>query len=257
MHEHIQQGILLRYNIYKKEYALLMGKSEISRNIKRVREQKNITQRKLSEEMNCSEVHISNLERDMANPSMKILINMANSLDVPLSELLYNKDKENSEYDITEYEGMFGELSSVRTVYILKMLYDIKKHLAEYLNNYQNTENMVAEEIDYKALGNSIEFLREEKHISKSVMAKRVGINEGTYRNIESNSSTASVEKYMEIADELHVPIDFLFDKSLNNKEMISKEYIRKVFCDAKGKEKQILEEIASIIYKILRGHGV
>lgn len=232
-----------------------MDKSEIGRNLKRIREEKNITQRKLSEYMNCSEVHISNLEREMANPSMKMLINIANSLNVPLGEIMSGKSE--IKKDMTEYERMIGNLSSIRAISILKMLYDIKKHLSEYLCQCEKKEDMVAEEIDYKALGNNIEELREEKHISKAVMAKRVRMNEGTYRNIESNNSTASVDKYMEIANELHVPIDFLFDESLTNKEIISREYIRKIFEKSEGKEKQILEELAQVIYKILKGHGV
>lgn len=232
-----------------------MDKGEIGKNLKKIREKKKITQRKLSEDMNCSEVHISNLERDMVNPSTKTIINMANSLNVPLSSIV-NSEGENID-EFQEYRGIFGELNSTRTMYILKMLYEVKRVLLEYRYERERKYDMMAEEIDYKALGENIEQLREEKNISRTIMAKRTGMKEGTYRNIENNNARASMDKYMEIAEELHVPIDYLFNASLVNKEMVSKEYLHKIFSDTDSREKQILIEISQIIYKILKGHDM
>lgn len=232
-----------------------MYKGKIGSNLKQIREQKKITQRELSEGMNCSEVHISNLERSMTNPSTKTIINMANSLNVPLSSIvMQNAEKDEG---IEKYRGIFGELNSARTMYVLKMVYEIRKVLFEYKNESEQKCEMVEEEIDYKTLGENIEQLREERNISRSIMAKRMGMNEGTYRNIENNNGRASMDKYMEIAEELNVPIDYLFNESIINKEMVSMEYIRKIFEGTDDREKQVLKEISQIIYKILKGHDM
>lgn len=227
--------------------------NEIGKNLRKLRGEKKITQRQLSEEMNCSEIFISNLEREVTNPSMKTIVNMVNSLNVPLSTILSGEDRNNT----TPCQELFNDLSSPKTACVLRMLYDIKKHLIEYENYMAGKENLVAEEIDYEALGQNIERLREEKNLSKVTMAKRLGINEGVYRNIESNNGRASVDRYMEIAEELNVPIDCLFEKSLANKEEISKNYINKIFEDLDDRETQVIKEIAQVVYKILRGHNM
>ncbi len=232
-----------------------MDKSEISKNLKKIRQGKNITQQKLSENMNCSEVYISNLERDMANPSVKTIINMANSLDVPLSSII-NEDMESETYNQI-YGRKLGELNSGRTMCILEMIYKIKGSLIKYMEKYYYSKDMIAEDIDYKSLSNNIESLREEKKITKAVMAKRLGMKEGTYRNIESNTNKASFDRYMEIANELDVSIDYLFKESLSNKEIISKEYINKIYQGTDEKEKRILEDLVDAISTVLRAHGV
>lgn len=256
----------LEYN--KKEYVYYMkntdneqltdsvAKTDIGKSLKRIRTEKKITQRKLSEEMNCSEIYISNVERELTNPSLKSVLNMVNTLDVPLSTMVdENFSIDESVYG--EYSGLFNDLNSDRTLCILKMLNEIKKNLKEYTDIVNEKQDMVAEDIDYKALGNNIEKLREEKNISKSTMAKRLGMNESVYRNIESNNGRASINKYMDIAEKLDVPVDCLFEESLSNKEIVAKHYINEIFSGLDSREKQVISELAQVIYRILRGHGL
>lgn len=232
-----------------------MDKGDIAANLKEIRKEKSFTQKKLVDNFDFSEVQISNIERSKSNPRTKTLINMANSLDVPLSKIV-DKSYGNNIGSIKDYEKWLGDLSSPRTLLLLKILEDIKEKVREYNKEKKVREQMVAEEIDYGAVGQNIVKLRERKKLDQHAMSKRMlkrsGMKEGTYRNIESNNGTVSISSYMEIAKELDVSVDYIFDKSLSNKEAVSKEYIRLVFDDIDEKEKIMLKKIAEAIWEVL-----
>lgn len=59
------------------------------------------------------------------------------------------------------------------------------------------------------------------------------------------------MSSYMKIADELDVSVDYIFDKSLRNKEAVSREYIRQIFDDIDEKEKAMLKRLAEAIREI------
>lgn len=232
-----------------------MDKGDIAENLRKIRKEKSFTQKKLVDNFEFSEVQISNIECNKSNPRTKTLINMANSLDVPLSKIVdkgYRRDCKN----ISNYEKWLGDLSSSRTLLLLKILEEIKEKIREYNLEKNNHESMVAEEIDYGAVGKSIASLREKKKLDQHTMSKRMfkrsGMKEGTYRNIESNNGTVSISSYMEIADELDVSVDYIFDKSLHNKEAVSREYIRLIFDNIDEKEKGMLKKMAEVIREIL-----
>ena len=230
-----------------------MDKGDIAARLKEIRKEKSMTQRNIVDNFEFSEVQISNIECKKSIPRTKTLINMANSLDVPLSRIVdksYETDKK-----MAAYERWFGDLSSMQTLLILKILEDIKEKLQEYNIEKNNKEHMVAEEIDYGSVGKSIVKLREGKHIDQHTMSKRIekraGIKEGTYRNVESNNGTVSMSSYMEIANELDVSVDYIFDKALHNKEAVSREYIRRIFDNIDEKEKVMLKRLAEVIREV------
>lgn len=235
-----------------------MDKGDIAANLREIRKEKCLTQKELVDNFEFSEVQISNIERNKSNPRTKTLINMANSLDVPLSKIVdksYRADCKN----MCNYEKWLGDLSSSKTLLLLKILEEIKEKIREYNQEKNNNEYMVAEEIDYGAVGKNIAKLRESKKLDQHAMSKRMlkrsGMKEGTYRNIESNNGTVSISSYMEIADELDVSVDYIFDKALHNKEAVSREYIRLVFDNADEKEKVMLRKMGEVIKKILEGY--
>lgn len=224
-----------------------MEKGKIGENLKKIRSEKKLTQRELSDDVDCSEVYISNIERELAAPSAKTIVSMANSLNVPLASIVDRK----CEYtgNGKPYDNIFGDLSLPRTVYLLKMVYEVKNKILEYERYKEKKRAMVAEGeqalIDYKSLGETIVRLRMEKELPRTVMAKRLKMKLGTYRNIENNNAVASMDKYMEIASELNVPIDYIFQNSLENKAEISREYIRRIFNGLNDRERRMLTEIA------------
>lgn len=231
-----------------------MEKGDIAANLKEIRKEKSLTQKNIVDNFDFSEVQISNIECNKSIPRTKTLINIANSLDVPLSKIV-DKSYGTNNKKILDYERWLGDLSSPRTLLILKILEEIKEKMQEYNIEKNNMEHMVAEEIDYGSVGQSIVKLRERKKLDQHTMSKRMkkrsGMKEGTYRNIESNNGTASMSSYMEIADELDVSVDYIFDKALHNKEAVSGEYIRRVFDNIDEKERRILKRMAEVIKEI------
>ena len=59
----------------------------IGARLKSLRESKKLTQEKLSEKVDINPVHLSNIERGVANPSLALLIRIAKALEVELWEL--------------------------------------------------------------------------------------------------------------------------------------------------------------------------
>lgn len=63
-------------------------KKDIAINLKRVRLSRNIAQERLALEAGVDRTFVSKIERGIGNPSLEVLLRLANRLDVSLSELL-------------------------------------------------------------------------------------------------------------------------------------------------------------------------
>lgn len=64
-----------------------ISKKLIGARLKSLRESRKLTQEKLSEKVDINPVHLSNIERGVANPSLALLIRIAKALEVELWEL--------------------------------------------------------------------------------------------------------------------------------------------------------------------------
>ena len=64
-------------------------KQNIASNIRQYRAKKKISQEKLSELTGISQQHISNIENEQVNPSIELLLKIADALDVTLNDLVY------------------------------------------------------------------------------------------------------------------------------------------------------------------------
>ena len=65
----------------------------LSTNIKRIRKEKGISQEKLALKADVDRSYMSEVERNLANPSIEALVKIANALDVTPSELLELKKR--------------------------------------------------------------------------------------------------------------------------------------------------------------------
>lgn len=63
-------------------------KQALSSNIKRIRQEQGISQEKLALKANIDRSYMSELERQLANPSLEALVKLGNALEVSPSELL-------------------------------------------------------------------------------------------------------------------------------------------------------------------------
>lgn len=68
-------------------------KQALSANIKRIRKEQGISQEKLALKANIDRSYMSELERQLANPSLEALVKLGNALEVSPSELLHTTKK--------------------------------------------------------------------------------------------------------------------------------------------------------------------
>ena len=63
-------------------------REKLSENIKRIRSERGLAQERLGLEAGVDRTVVSKIERKLANPSLEVLIRLANTLEVSVSDLL-------------------------------------------------------------------------------------------------------------------------------------------------------------------------
>lgn len=63
-------------------------KADLARNLKAIRVQRGLAQEKLALEADVDRTMVSKIERAVTNPSLEILLKLANRLDVEIADLL-------------------------------------------------------------------------------------------------------------------------------------------------------------------------
>lgn len=66
----------------------------IGKNIKMHRKESNLTQKRLAEKANISRSYLADVENDRYNPSLEVLSSIANSLNLKISDLLNDENKD-------------------------------------------------------------------------------------------------------------------------------------------------------------------
>jgi len=72
----------------KKHATLAKIKEDLARNLKRIRLEKGFAQERLALEADVDRTVVSKIERGVTNPSLEILLRLANQLEVELTDLL-------------------------------------------------------------------------------------------------------------------------------------------------------------------------
>ena len=67
---------------------ILSAKTALSTNLKRIRKLKSLAQERLAFEAGVDRTVVSKIERQVANPSLEIIVRLAVTLDVSVTELL-------------------------------------------------------------------------------------------------------------------------------------------------------------------------
>jgi len=71
-----------------KQQTLEQVKADLSRNLKAARALKGLAQERLALEANVDRTMVSKIERGITNPSLDVLLRLANRLDVSISDLI-------------------------------------------------------------------------------------------------------------------------------------------------------------------------
>lgn len=106
-----------------------MYKKEIlSKRIKELRQEKNLTQRQLAEKANTTATSISAYEKGQKNPSIEVLCNIANALETSVDWLCGN----------TESKGNYTTLDAIRILAQINGQFgDIITFMAQYQKMYE------------------------------------------------------------------------------------------------------------------------
>ena len=110
----------------------MLDYSSIGKRIKRLRLQKHMTQEALSEKIDISAKHLSNIENNNAHPSIETLVDIANILECSLDYLVLENIVETQE---TNYNQEFINIMKSCTTHekriLIEILYAVRKILKE------------------------------------------------------------------------------------------------------------------------------
>lgn len=98
--------------------------------IKRLRLKNHLTQEQLSEKVELSPKHISNIETNNARPSLETLVTLSNILHTSLDYLLMNNINERQEQLFSEeLSDLLSDCTPDEKSELLEIMYSIKKIL--------------------------------------------------------------------------------------------------------------------------------
>ena len=107
---------------------MMYNKEILSKRIKELRQEKNLTQRQLAEKANTTATSISAYEKGQKNPSIEVLCNIANALETSVDWLCGN----------TESKGNYTTLDAIRILAQINGQFgDIITFMAQYQKMYE------------------------------------------------------------------------------------------------------------------------
>lgn len=106
-------------------------------NIKYYREQKSLSANRLAELADVSVSHINNIESASVNASTKVLVRIANVLEVPIDVLLCDslRDSTNRLARLMEYNHLLCDCNDGERKIIMGTLRELKNQLREVRDN--------------------------------------------------------------------------------------------------------------------------
>lgn len=84
-------------------------------NLKRIRTEKNLSQGELAEQLGMHASHLSRYEREIALPSIEVLVKIAEALKVSLDGLIFGPTEEKAKTSIKDLE-LLSMFSKVQTL---------------------------------------------------------------------------------------------------------------------------------------------
>lgn len=211
----------------------------------------------ISEELGCTEVHVSNVANEKAVFSIERLLKLLNTYDMCMDDFVADSYKVEAS---TRYEDkqLFGNLSDEEILLVLEI---VKKRFLEKENVFredvcygrfgEETKNYREIKEQNRKIGKKIKELREKKQITAAEMAGGIAIKEETYRNIESGTGT-TYDNYVLIAKKLEVPVSLLFEDYVKNKKAVINYEISELFDSMTLQERQDATRLIEAFVKIL-----
>ena len=111
---------------------MALDKASIGLRVKHARTRRNMSQEKLSEILGISRSQLASLERGTRGPSLELLIDIANTLNVPIADLLADHLTENESGTDTDLHYILLDCSQQEEKIIIKTAQALKAILLQY-----------------------------------------------------------------------------------------------------------------------------
>lgn len=112
----------------------------LGQRIRKFRKIKQLKQAQLAELIGTSPSNISHIERGKTKPSLQVVVDIANQLEVPMDRLMYGNVKESSVVFAQELEELLSDCDMTDRKAILICAEQMKKVLQESRREYQTEE---------------------------------------------------------------------------------------------------------------------
>lgn len=112
----------------------------LGQRIRKFRKMKQLKQAQLADLIGTSPSNISHIERGKTKPSLQIVVDIANQLEVPMDKLMYGNVKESSVVFAQELEELLSDCEVSDRKAILTCAEQVKKVLKENRRDYTAEE---------------------------------------------------------------------------------------------------------------------
>lgn len=213
-----------------------------------VKKQSNKNQVQISEDLGCSIIHTSNVNRERSNYSLEKIIKLINSGSYCIDDYVELEGKiaiSSDEFHMEKFSGIHGDILKevIRFVQSYIQVARREKEKSEYLN-----ERLI------KMAGAKVRQLRKERGIRAGKMAEELNMKEGSYRNMENGSTGTTIDNYARIARICGVPLSMIFEDVLEDKSAILQYELETMFADLQPadveKYSAMLGELLEVVRK-------
>lgn len=258
-------------------------------NLKKLRNENNLTLDQLSKEVEISNPLLSNYEQGKVNPPIKNLFKLADYFGVSIDYLLGHEVNKNNLKNQTfeKKQSIFIRLKDLRSELNLtqeqlaqavglsrdtyknyeqqrtEMSYDILFKLADYfgvsidyLLGHQTKETVLDKNIfegqhESEPPKIKLKDLRKKRGLSQREIAERLNLTKTTYARYEIGESEPNVDTMIKLADYFGVSIDYLIDHQTEGSNMSESQ--KEIVEDFKKLISQLTTQQTSFVFDIIK----
>ena len=212
-----------------------------------LKKERGLRQREISEDIDCTEVHLSKVVNEKATLSTAKLIKFLNVYHLSMDDYVDESYRHNMESD-EQLDDMMKELGDEEILLMVQFLKKLKQ--ARKLNFDRQPDSKDVNQ----AVGKKIKILRRKHGYSEEDMADKLGIRPESYRNIESGMGTM-MDNYVIIADLFEIPVSLLFSDFLKNTSSLMNYEMEQVWAESETEDmdetdRRFLNELKKLLKK-------
>lgn len=201
-------------------------------------------QKDISQILDCSEVHVSNVKNEKKGFTTEEIIQLMNEFQLCPDDYVCTGWEKGEK---AVYEGMWmqEDMDAREKVFMLRIMQNMKSYLkAEY--EEKEEENIKV------CIGKNIRNLREKQKITQEEMAQYLNMQKKSYQNIENGNRGTGIDTYILISKKLKVPLGKMFSGVLRNKKTEILYDTNELMSELNPRQKRKMIEAALLFQEIL-----